>query len=192
MVGKHNTLPDSSFNAKELEMGIKVEHEHTDDNDIAKAIAKDHLWELYDYYTRLKKMEDDGKLELANAKRRSQQQKEAEDLTDKIEKIIRPDNLKYMCIKEFQDLGYLQELNRRFLQPLGLALTITTGENGDEYTLTGIWDSRHDPEGIIFSEKIANSEQFRLKRERISAEMHKRLKYRKEHLGYGIQIGSDG
>ena len=29
---------------------------------------------------------------------------------------------KYMPIKEFRERGYLQELNRRFLHPLGLAL----------------------------------------------------------------------
>ena len=56
-VGKHNHIPDEDFNQKELEMGIKVEFEHTDNLEIAKAIAKDHLSECFDYYTRLGKME---------------------------------------------------------------------------------------------------------------------------------------
>lgn len=42
---------------KELEMGIKVELEHTKDKGKAKEIAMDHLSEIPDYYTRLKKME---------------------------------------------------------------------------------------------------------------------------------------
>jgi hypothetical protein len=40
---------------KELEMGIKIEMEHTDDKDKAKEIAMDHLWENPSYYTKLKK-----------------------------------------------------------------------------------------------------------------------------------------
>ena len=65
LLGKHNDSPDSDFDKKQLAMGIKVEHEHTDDDDIAEAIAKDHLAEIPDYYTRLRSMEaqakDEGK-----------------------------------------------------------------------------------------------------------------------------------
>lgn len=42
---------------KELEMGIKVEMEHTDDPEIAKKIALDHLAEFTNYYTLLAEME---------------------------------------------------------------------------------------------------------------------------------------
>ena len=45
---------------KELKMGIKVEMEHTDDPAVAKIISLDHLSEIPDYYTRLKKMEEEG------------------------------------------------------------------------------------------------------------------------------------
>ena len=44
---------------KELEMGVKVEMEHTNDDELATEIAMDHLYEIPDYYTRLKKMESD-------------------------------------------------------------------------------------------------------------------------------------
>jgi len=43
----------------QLEMGIKVEMEHTDDPKIAEKIAIDHLSEISDYYTRLNKMESE-------------------------------------------------------------------------------------------------------------------------------------
>lgn len=56
-VGKHNHISDDEFDPKELEMGIEVEFEHTNDPEIAKAIAKDHLAECSDYYTRLAEME---------------------------------------------------------------------------------------------------------------------------------------
>lgn len=45
------------YDPKELAMGIDVETEHLPYRSIAEKIAKDHLAELPDYYTRLKKME---------------------------------------------------------------------------------------------------------------------------------------
>jgi 8-oxo-dGTP pyrophosphatase MutT (NUDIX family) len=55
--GKGDNKPDSSFDQKQLSMGIDVEMEHTPSQLLAKEIAKDHLTEIPDYYTRLKKME---------------------------------------------------------------------------------------------------------------------------------------
>ena len=63
-VGKHKGAPDEKYDSKELAMGIDVEKEHTDNPAIAKEIAKDHLAEIPDYYTRLKKMEEEGKAAL--------------------------------------------------------------------------------------------------------------------------------
>jgi len=45
---------------KELDMGIKVEYEHTDNYWKSVDIAFDHLAELPDYYTRLARMEESG------------------------------------------------------------------------------------------------------------------------------------
>ena len=56
-LGKHNEKPDSAFPKKELAMGRKVEREHTDDYQTAENIAKDHLSEMRDYYSKLNKME---------------------------------------------------------------------------------------------------------------------------------------
>ena len=47
---------------KELAMGIKIEMEHTTDKDISKKIALDHVSEVKDYYSRLKRMEEDAGL----------------------------------------------------------------------------------------------------------------------------------
>ena len=41
----------------ELEKGIEIEMEHTEDPEVARRIAMDHLMEIPDYYTRLIKME---------------------------------------------------------------------------------------------------------------------------------------
>lgn len=53
-------------------------------------------------------------------------------------------------IKEFRDRGYLQEANRLFFHPLGLALEVIIDEENGEVRLGGIWDNRDDPEGTVF------------------------------------------
>ena len=54
---------DVSFIQKQLDMGEPIEHEHTKDHDLARDIALQHLDEIPDYYTRLKKMESSAKKE---------------------------------------------------------------------------------------------------------------------------------
>jgi len=55
---KPSLKPLKSVDPEQLRMGIKVEMEHTDDPQIAEKIARDHLMEISDYYTRLIKMEE--------------------------------------------------------------------------------------------------------------------------------------
>ena len=52
-----------SFVKNQLKMGVPIEHEHTKDKDLATDIALQHLDEIPDYYTRLKKMEASAKKE---------------------------------------------------------------------------------------------------------------------------------
>lgn len=72
------------------------------------------------------------------------------------------DEVKRMDIKEFRAFGYLQEVNRRFFHPLGLALEVIVDDEDGSERLGGVWDYRDDPEGILFCEgeidarKIAN------------------------------------
>ncbi len=54
---------DVSFIQKQLDMGEPIEHEHTKDHELAREIALQHLSEIPDYYTRLKKMEASAKKE---------------------------------------------------------------------------------------------------------------------------------
>ena len=61
LIGRHNDVSDTNFDPKELQKGIETESEHTDDPEIAKAIAKDHLFEIPDYYVRLEAMEASAK-----------------------------------------------------------------------------------------------------------------------------------
>jgi len=65
--------------------------------------------------------------------------------------------IKRIPVKEFRELGYLQEVNRKFLHPLGLALEVTLNDDDTE-SITGIWDCREDLEGILYDLKNSNSD----------------------------------
>jgi hypothetical protein len=98
-------------------------------------------------------------------------------------------NIKRIDIKEFREKGYLQELNRRFLHPLGLALEIVREDDGTE-KLGGIWDYRDDEEGIYYD--LANSdeeriERFSLNEQFVFNEMMKRSDKRSELFGSNIE-----
>ena len=61
---KEKGITKDSVDPNELKMGIKVEMEHLDPNSpfaemMAERISLDHLAEISDYYTKLKKMENE-------------------------------------------------------------------------------------------------------------------------------------
>ena len=56
IANKHN-IPLNELQL-ELQKGIQIELEHTNDISIAREIAKDHLMEMPDYYTKLKTIEE--------------------------------------------------------------------------------------------------------------------------------------
>lgn len=56
-IAKKHKIKHVSTIFYELKKGIKVEMEHTTDPKIAKEIAMDHLWEDYEYYNKLLKIE---------------------------------------------------------------------------------------------------------------------------------------
>lgn len=58
-----NGTTEKDVDAQQLDMGIKIEMEHTNDPDVAKQIALDHLTEIPDYYTRLERLEEEAKRE---------------------------------------------------------------------------------------------------------------------------------
>lgn len=60
------------------------------------------------------------------------------------------DAIPKMDVAEFRRLGFLQEINRRLLHPLGLAIEVNLNPETGEETLGSIWDYRADPEGLRF------------------------------------------
>jgi hypothetical protein len=63
------------------------------------------------------------------------------------------ENIKYIDITEFRRLGLLQEVNRLFLHPRGLALEVVVDDDGTE-RFGGVWDYRDDPEGMGFADNM--------------------------------------
>lgn len=92
------------------------------------------------------------------------------------------EEVKYMDPAEFQKLGYLQEVNRLFLHPLGLALEVRIGDGG--VTLSGIWDYRDDPEGICVMPPARFDRQ---KAAYVQDQWESREQPRRDALGYMIQ-----
>lgn len=88
-----------------------------------------------------------------------------------------------MDVREFRERGYLQEVNRRFLHPLGLALEVTVEEDGTE-RISGVWDYRDDSEGIYFAGDYAN---LHPKARKVEEEWERREGNRRTALGYMVQ-----
>lgn len=99
---------------------------------------------------------------------------------------------KKMSAKEFRAKGYLQEVNRQVLHPLGLALMINVDDDGNE-VLDGIWDAREDPEGIHYglnNPELCSKEtgmEAQLKRAHVRAEEDSRKDARVAALGFWIE-----
>ena len=95
----------------------------------------------------------------------------------------------YIDIEEFIDAGLLQEVNRQFFHPRGLALTVgaetddDTGEVIGPWKLVGVQDYRDDPEGFIFDEETLSEE----KAAKVAADLAEREEPRRKALGYLIQ-----
>jgi hypothetical protein len=89
---------------------------------------------------------------------------------------------RYLDIGEFRANGYLAEVNRRVLHPLGLALAIEPDETG-VLRIVGVLDDRDDPEGIYFGDP----EHLAGKVAKVAAEEERRRPAREAALGYWVQ-----
>jgi hypothetical protein len=90
--------------------------------------------------------------------------------------------IKHMSVKEFREAGYLQEANRLFFHPLGIALSVEIHEDGSE-SFGPIWDDRDDPEGTRYGPGMID----RAKAERVRTERVAKSSWRLGLLGYLVQ-----
>lgn len=89
--------------------------------------------------------------------------------------MVDKDRIKYMSIREFRDVGFLQEINRRLLHPCGLAIAIH--DSPGESTTMRIWDYRDDPEGMVFDTGEIQQYKIDAVNELFDAHVEGRLKY---------------
>jgi len=97
---------------------------------------------------------------------------------------------KIMSIEDFVELGYLQELNRQFLHPLGLALQVYVDANGRYRFTEGVVDCRDNLEGMYFDYKGSDKKRIdtaTTKAKYVRRELEKRTPVRVDKLGFGIE-----
>lgn len=90
---------------------------------------------------------------------------------------------KYIDPEEFVSEGYLQEINRRFLHPLGMALAVSTDMETGKTSFVGVIDDRDDMEGVAFHAADLNPAHV----ENFDAISKERRTPRVAALGYWIQ-----
>lgn len=88
-----------------------------------------------------------------------------------------------ISVKEFRELGLVQEINRRFLHVLGLAMEVTIDDETGEEAIFRFWDNREDPEGWNYVDGLIDTE----KAKAIQAQFEERAQVRLSALGYVTQ-----
>lgn len=102
------------------------------------------------------------------------------------------EEIKRIDIKEFREKGFLQEVNRQFFHPLGLALEVVINDEDGTESLGGIWDYRDDPEGVFFGQDMISADKaehvINLKSSKIETRIAASTKYNIIVSDDGIQI----
>lgn len=91
------------------------------------------------------------------------------------------DDIRYIDPLVFIDIGFLQEANRRFFHPLGLALEADPSAGPDVPSMR-VWDYRDDPEGIAFTSACDPE-----KEERVAMELQRHEAARLARFGWVVQ-----
>jgi len=95
--------------------------------------------------------------------------------------------MKRMCIKEFREKGFLQEVNRQFFHPLGLALEVVIDDETGKERLGGIWDFRDAPEGVLFEDELLEEGEAKEKADYVAKLREEKAKIRQEKFGFVVQ-----
>ncbi len=92
-------------------------------------------------------------------------------------------DIKFIDLQEFIDLGFLQEANRLFFHPHGLALSVSIDKGtGKVLGFAGVWDYREDPEGIVFGDRPNSNKALS-----VFEEAQRHLSARISLMGYDVQ-----
>ena len=105
-------LNPNQINPQELRMGIKVELEHTDDLDVAKKIALDHLAENPFYYTALKLA---GVESPSAPKVKAPEEKKAKKKKEAVEMVDAANQMQKVKMPKAEDKKKLKEVEERMM-----------------------------------------------------------------------------
>lgn len=160
---------NTDINKDQLEIGIKVEMEHTTNPVIAEKIAMDHIKEIPNYYTLLAEMEAKAKFEFEQAKDIINKETNEEYSTKlgskQFFKIKKANNSK-IRIGDHVKINYKLgdwELNN----VLGKVLDVRTNNNGDNYYIVKIFDTNttytfHDQDLTLIRSKLSSKKWFKI------------------------------
>lgn len=90
---------------------------------------------------------------------------------------------KQISAQEFREAGFLQEANRLFFHPRGLALSVMVGDDGRTTAFGEVWDYRDDPEGLVYAEEDLDG----AKADAVDEELRRHVEAREALLGHTIQ-----
>lgn len=97
------------------------------------------------------------------------------------------EEIKRIDLNEFKNEGFLQEVNRLFFHPLGLALEVIVDEDGNVEKLGGVWDYRDDPEGMFFTNNSLSTDKI----ERVRKLRESKIYHRKANP-YEVEVDENG
>lgn len=127
---KHNVSLD--FANKQLEKGISVELEHTDNRDVASEIALDHLSESINYYIELEKMEEKLDLHKINDNRKIDYAKMKKSI---LEKLLKKENIDLFDALDLEDFKYLILAEPYNAFECGLMDKLQVSQKGEAYSM---------------------------------------------------------
>lgn len=139
---KHNTSLKKL--QKQLELGINIEKEHTNDKDLATDIALHHLDEIPDYYTRLKEME-------------KQQNESLEYLEERRKRYPKGRRKGDPCWKNYKQVGMKQKNGREVPNCVPIEEETLPHRNGQNIFVTAMWRCKVYPLQLFFPQsKVPN------------------------------------
>lgn len=92
-----------------------------------------------------------------------------------------------MPLDEFRALGYLQEVNRHFLHPLGLAIFVIADEDGSNARQMGVQDYRDDPEGCAYDDETLKEPGTETRASYVRMMWDRAAGVRLAHMGWVVQ-----
>jgi len=101
--------------------------------------------------------------------------------------IVEKKNVDKLTVSEFRQEGLLQELNRLFLHPRGLSMSVVVNDEGEEVFDMYISDVRGTPDVFTLPESLVGSTTSLENVDHVAESFNKESRLRQQKLGYVVQ-----